>query len=94
MNARRHSGFTILGFTAGMFAGALVWSSVRHNYRRDLFSNRPAARFFALTYLASRPTLETFRLLRDYTRWEQNGFLRRQGQRLLSHVEKRIGGQP
>jgi hypothetical protein len=94
VTARRRSGFTLLGFSAGVLAGAFVWSSVRHNYRRELFSRRPAARFIALTYLASRPTIETFRLLRDYTRWESNPFLRRQGKRLLNNVEKRIGGQP
>lgn len=77
-----------------MLAGALVWSGVRHNYRRDLFSPRPTARFVALTYLASRPTLETCRLLRDYTRWEQNAFLRRHGLRMLGHVERRLGGRP
>jgi hypothetical protein len=93
VRAARRSGFTLLGFGAGLVAGAFVWSGVRHNYRRDLFSRRPFARFIALTYLASRPRLETVRLLRDYTRWEQNTMLRRHGMRLLRRVEGRVGAQ-
>lgn len=93
MKLARRSGFALLGFGAGAIAGAVLWSEVRHNYRRELFSRRAAARFIALTYLASRPTLETARLLRDYTHWEDTPFLRRQGLRLLRHVEKSIAGQ-
>lgn len=87
------SGFSLLGFSAGVLAGAFVWSSVRHNFRRELFSRRPLARFVALTYLSSRPTLDTVRLLQDYVRWEQRPLLRRQGVRLLQSVESRLEDQ-
>jgi hypothetical protein len=93
VRAARRSAFTLLGFGAGLVAGAFAWSSVRHNYRRELFSRRPLARFIALTYLVSRPSLETARLLRDYTRWEQNGVLRRHGTRMLRAVERSLGAQ-
>lgn len=93
MSNFRRSGFSLLGFTAGALAGAFAWSSVRHNFRRELFSRRPLARFVALTYLSSRPTLDTVRLLHDYVRWEQRPLLRRQGARLLQSVESRLGDQ-
>jgi hypothetical protein len=89
----RRSGLSLFGFTAGAVAGVLAWSSVRHNFRRELFSRRPLARFVALTYLSSRPTLETVRLLQDYIRWEQRPLLRRQGVRLLHSVELRLEDQ-
>jgi len=87
----RGSGFSLLGFTAGTVAGLFVWSGIRHNFRRELFSRRPLARFVALTYLRSRPTLETARLLQDYIRWEQRPALRRRGVRLLQNVESQLG---
>ncbi|CAN5199488.1 hypothetical protein BH23GEM2_BH23GEM2_09920 [soil metagenome] len=93
MRLVRRSSFSILGFTAGVLAGAFAWSSVRHNFRRELFSRRPLARFVALTYLSSRPTLDTVRLLQDYVRWEQRPLLRRQGVRLLQSVESRLEDQ-
>lgn len=93
MRLVRRSSFSILGFAAGVLAGAFVWSSVRHNFRRELFSRRPLARFVALTYLSSRPTLDTVRLLQDYVRWEQRPLLRQQGVRLLQSVESRLEDQ-
>jgi hypothetical protein len=86
----RQSGFLLLGFTAGALAGTFVWSSVRENYRKELFSRHPLKRFIALSYLSARPTLETVRLLRDYVQWEKRGFLRRQGVRLLHRVEMQL----
>lgn len=87
----RRSGFTVAGFLAGIVAGSLVWTSVRHNYRGQLFSRNPLERFVALTYLAAYPTLETARLLGDYVRWEKRVLLRKQGARLLRTVEGRLG---
>lgn len=91
MRLVRSSRYSLFGFTAGALAGLFVWSSIRHNFRRELFSRRPIARFVALSYLSSRPTLETVRLLRDYVRWEQRPALRRRGARLLQSVESRLG---
>lgn len=91
MRLVRGSRYSFFGFTAGALAGLFVWSGIRHNFRRELFSRRPVARFVALTYLSSRPTLETVRLLRDYVRWEQQPGLRRRGVRLLHNVESRLG---
>jgi hypothetical protein len=87
----RRSGFTLAGFLAGIVAGSLVWTSVRHDYRGRLFSRRPLERFVALTYLAAHPTLDTARLLGDYVRWEKWALLRKQGARLLRTVEGRLG---
>jgi hypothetical protein len=87
----RGSSYSLFGFTTGALAGLFVWSSIRHNFRRELFSRRPLARFVALTYLSSRPTVETVRLLRDYVRWEQRPALRQRGVRLLQTVESRLG---
>lgn len=91
MKLVRGSPYSLFGFTAGALAGLFVWSSIRHNFRRELFSRRPLARFVALTYLSSRPTLETVRLLHDYVRWEQRPALRRRGVRLLQSVESQLG---
>jgi hypothetical protein len=87
----RRSGLTLAGFVAGIVAGSLVWTGVRHNYRGQLFSRSALERFVALTYLAAHPTLETARLLGDYVRWEKRTLLRKQGARLLRTVEGRLG---
>jgi hypothetical protein len=87
----RRSGFTLAGFVAGIVAGSLIWTGVRHGYRGRLFSRNPLERFVALTYLAAYPTLETARVLGDYVRWEKTALLRKQGARLLRTVEGRLG---
>jgi hypothetical protein len=81
----------LAGFLAGIVAGSLVWTGVRHNLRGQLFSRSALERFVALTYLAAHPTLETARLLGDYIRWEKMALLRKQGARLLRTVEGRLG---
>jgi hypothetical protein len=87
----RRSGLALAGFLAGIVAGSLVWTGVRHNLRGQLFSRSALERFVALTYLAAHPTLETARLLGDYVRWEKTALLRKQGARLLRTVEGRLG---
>jgi hypothetical protein len=87
----RRSGLALAGFLAGIVAGSLVWTGVRHNLRGQLFSRSALERFVALTYLAAHPTLETARLLGDYVRWEKRALLRKQGARLLRTVEGRLG---
>jgi len=42
----------------------------RRAHRRDLFSRHALRRAAALSYLRSRPTVETARLLREYVVWE------------------------
>ena len=90
MSAGKRSGIALLGFAAGAAAGVFFWSSVRHSYRRNLFSRRALERFIALTYLAARPTFETARVLGDYIRWEERAALRRQATRLLHRIEARL----
>lgn len=87
---RRLSGLFLFAFIGGAAAGTVVWSGVRHNYRRNLFSRRPVERFIALTYLSGQPTLETVRLLGDYVRWEKRPALRRHATRTLYRVERRL----
>lgn len=79
-----------LGFLGGIAMGALAWSHLQRQYRRDLFSRHPLRRFAALTYLRSRPSMGTLRLLREYIAWERNSLLRERGQRLMSHVESAL----
>ena len=77
-------------FLGGVVAGAIVWSTQIHRSRRELFSARPWRRLAALGYLAGRPGHETVRLLTDYVRWEQNGPLRKRGQRLLRQMQLQL----
>jgi hypothetical protein len=86
----KKSGAMLFGFAAGAAAGVFFWSSIRHSYRRNLFSRRPLERFIALTYLAARPTFETARVLGDYIRWEAQPALRRQAMRLLQRIETHL----
>ena len=80
-----------LGFIGGMAVGALAWSHLQRQYRRDLFSRHPLRRFAALTYLRSRPTMGTMRLLREYVAWERMPVLRERGVKLMRHVETTLG---
>jgi hypothetical protein len=75
------------GFVGGLTIGLLVWSRQIREARRHLFSARPLQRLAALSYLGSRPSVETARLLRDYVAWERRPALRRRGERLLRRLE-------
>jgi hypothetical protein len=79
-----------LGFIGGMAVGALAWSHLQRQYRRDLFSRHPLRRFAALTYLRSRPSMGTVRLLREYIAWERMPVLRERGVKLMRHVESTL----
>jgi hypothetical protein len=79
-----------LGFIGGMACGALAWSHLQKQYRRDLFSRHPLRRFAALSYLRARPSMGTMRLLREYIAWERMPVLRERGVRLMQHVESTL----
>ena len=79
-----------IGFFGGMALGALAWSHLQRPYRRDLFSRHPLRRFAALTYLRSRPSMGTMRLLREYIAWERMPVLRERGVKLMQHVESTL----
>jgi len=79
-----------LSFLGGVAGGMLMWSHVQKQYREDLFSRHPLRRFAALTYLRSRPTLGTARLLREYIAWERSPVLKQRGASLMRHVEKSL----
>jgi hypothetical protein len=64
---------------------------MQRQYRRDLFSRHPLRRFAALTYLRSRPSMSTMRLLREYIAWERMPVLRERGVKLMNHVETTLG---
>lgn len=87
MTQGRNQRFAALGFVAGAALGMLVWSHMQRQYRRDLFSRHPLRRFAALTYLRSRPTMSTMRLLREYIAWERLPVLRERGVKLMNSVE-------
>jgi hypothetical protein len=63
---------------------------MQKQYRRDLFSNRPLRRFAALSYLRTRPSMGTVRLLKEYIAWERSPVLRERGTRLMHHVESSL----
>ena len=79
-----------IGFVGGMALGALAWSHLQRQYRRDLFSRHPLRRFAALTYLRSRPSMGTMRLLREYIAWERMPVLRERGVKLMRDVESTL----
>ncbi len=79
-----------LGFIGGIACGALAWSHLQKQYRRDLFSRHPLRRFAALTYLRARPSMGTVRLLREYIAWERMPVLRERGVKLMHHVESTL----
>ncbi len=83
----RSGRFTALGFLGGLACGALVWGHLRRQFRRDLFSRHPLRRFGALSYLGTRPTVGTARLLREYIAWEQTPVLRQRGAAIMRRVE-------
>jgi hypothetical protein len=75
------------GFAGGLVVGASVWAGMLDRSREGLFSRRPVRRFAAVSYLATRPSVDTARLLRDYVRWEPHPLLRRRGRQALAAVE-------
>jgi hypothetical protein len=79
-----------LGFVAGIAFGALAWSHLQKQYRRDLFSRHPLRRFAALTYLRAHPSMGTLRLLREYIAWERMPVLRERGVKLMRNVESTL----
>ena len=75
------------GFVGGLVVGAAVWAGALDLTRSGLFSPNPVRRFGAVSYLATRPSVDTARLLRDYVRWEPHPLLRRMGRQALAAVE-------
>jgi hypothetical protein len=86
----RNREYAIVGFLLGATAGAAVWSTAQHAYRRDLFSRHPLRRYAALGHLAGRPSVATAQLLREYVAWERRPTLRLRGTRLLRNVERAL----
>ena len=82
-------GLTLLaaGFLGGIVVGAAAWAGALDLTRSGLFSRNPVRRFGAVSYLATRPSVDTARLLRDYVRWEPHPLLRRRGRQALAAVE-------
>jgi hypothetical protein len=76
-----------MGFAGGLLAGAAVWAGMLDRSRHGLFARQPVRRFAAVSYLATRPSVDTARLLRDYVRWEPHPLLRRRGRQALAAVE-------
>jgi hypothetical protein len=79
-----------LGFIAGATFGAVAWSVLERQYRRDLFSRHPLRRFAALSYLRGQPTVSTAQLLREYIAWESSPMLRQRGVTLMRRLEKKL----
>ena len=90
MNSGRNRQLAALGFLGGAACGALAWSHLQKQYRRDLFSKHPLRRFAALSYLRTRPSVSTVRLLREYIAWERKPLLRQRGVSLMRHVESQL----
>lgn len=90
MISSRDRRLATLGFVGGIAFGALAWSHLQKQYRRDLFSRHPLRRFAALTYLRARPSISTLRLLREYIAWERMPVLRERGVKLMRHVESAL----
>lgn len=90
MITSRNRQLAALGFLGGVACGALAWSHLQRQYRRDLFSKRPLRRFAALSYLRTRPSIGTVRLLREYVAWERSPVLRDRGARLMRQVESTL----
>ena len=90
MITSRNRQLAALGFLGGAACGALAWSHLQKQYRRDLFSPHPLRRFAALSYLRTRPSMGTMRLLREYIAWERSPALRDRGVKLMRHVESTL----
>lgn len=90
MTSSRNRRLAGLGFVAGVACGALAWSHLQRQYRRDLFSRHPLRRFAALSYLRTRPSMGTLRLLRDYIAWERTPALRERGVTQMRNIEAKL----
>ncbi len=90
MNRARTGQLAALGFLGGAACGTLAWSHLQKQYRRDLFSKHPLRRFAALSYLRTRPSVGTVRLLREYIAWERKPILRQRGVSLMRRVESQL----
>jgi len=84
---RRNGSFAALGFFGGLTLGALVWSRIQREFQHDLFSRHPLRRLGALSFLRTRPSVGTARLLREYIAWERSPALRQRGVALMRRVE-------
>jgi hypothetical protein len=80
-----------LGFLGGLAVGAAAWSRLLETSSRQLFSRSAARRYWAVSYLGARPSVDTARLLRDYVRWEPHPLLRRRARHVLAEVEASLG---
>ena len=89
--ARSPATLVALGFVSGLAVGALAWSRLLQRSSRQLFSPHPTRRYWAVSYLGARPSVDTARLLRDYVRWEPQPLLRRRARRVLAAVEATLG---
>lgn len=83
----RNRQLAALGFLGGIACGALAWRHLQRQFRRDLFSRHAVRRFGALSYLGTRPTVGTARLLREYIAWERTPMLRQRGVAIMRRVE-------
>ena len=90
MNIRKPSRYAAIGFLSGAAAGAIMWSRLQKQYRRDLFNKNAVRRVAALSYLRSKPTVESVRILREYVGWERNPLLRHRGAKLLKRIEANL----
>ena len=90
MISARNRQLTGLGFVAGLACGTLAWSHLQRQHRRDLFSRHPLRRFAALSYLRTRPSMGTLRLLREYIAWERTPALRERGVALMRSIESTL----
>jgi hypothetical protein len=80
-----------LGFLGGLAVGAAAWSRLLEASSQQLFSRHPVRRYWAVSYLGARPSVDTARLLRDYVRWEPHPLLRRRARHVLADVEASLG---
>jgi hypothetical protein len=88
---RKPSKYAAIGFLSGAACGAIVWTRMQKQYRRDLFNRNAVRRVAALGYLRSKPTVDSVRLLREYIGWERNPLLRHRGATLLKRIEANLG---
>jgi hypothetical protein len=81
----------LLAAVLGVVAGAALADRYLRHHRAALFSRRAIRRHAALGYLASRPTPENVRVLRDYVVWERHPVLRRRAKRVIRSLEQALG---
>ncbi|GAC1492392.1 MAG: hypothetical protein NVS1B5_17450 [Gemmatimonadaceae bacterium] len=85
--SKQRASFVSVGFLGGIAAGALLWSRMQRQYRRNLFSRYTLRRVAALGYLRAKPSVNTAQLLREYVAWEPRPSLRQRGARMLKRLE-------